>query len=183
MFMSLIVISDNDKPFKISQFSVWPICIINSVKVQQNLFSSGLPNFHFYSQSSLTRKISWMFLEWCIVTLARDTFCRLLYYCFSLVCTSWSHLCWFLSRDLLVLPESLWPSQDLVNTSGAIVLHWAAYWIRRGPQYNYGPVFPSDNKSWSLFIMTCVKYFIKSHDLSINRGNWTQLLNSRCSKT
>lgn len=52
MFMSLIVISDNDKPFKISQFSVWPIFIINSVKVQQNLFSSGPPNFHkFYSVS------------------------------------------------------------------------------------------------------------------------------------
>ena len=50
----LIVISDNDKPFKISQFSVWPIFIINSVKVQQNLFSSGLQismNF-IYSLSS-----------------------------------------------------------------------------------------------------------------------------------
>ena len=49
MFMSLIVISDNDKPFRISQFSVWRIFIINSVKVQQNLFSSGFQNFHeFY---------------------------------------------------------------------------------------------------------------------------------------
>ena len=49
MFMSLIVISDNDKPFRISQFSVWPIYIINSVKVQQNLFSSGFQKFpEFY---------------------------------------------------------------------------------------------------------------------------------------
>ena len=42
----LIVISDNDKPFKISQFSLWPIFIINIVKVEQNLFSSGFQIFH-----------------------------------------------------------------------------------------------------------------------------------------
>lgn len=46
LFMSLIVISDNDKPFKISQFSPWLINTINIVKVQQNLFSSGFQIFH-----------------------------------------------------------------------------------------------------------------------------------------
>ena len=53
----LIVISDNDKPFKISQFSLWPIFIINIVKVQQNLFSSGFQNFHeFYLWSLIFNK-------------------------------------------------------------------------------------------------------------------------------
>ena len=45
MFMSLIVISENDKPFKISQFLLWLIFIINSEKLQQNLVSSGFHNF------------------------------------------------------------------------------------------------------------------------------------------
>ena len=138
MFMSLIVISDNDKPFRISQFSVWRIFIINSVKVQQNLFSSGFQNFHefylwslIFNMEKIQKKVydcSWYEVWW-----PAEIVLRLLCYCFSLVCTSWSHLCWFLSRDLLVLPESLWPSQDLVNTSGAIVHHWA-YWIRGGPR-------------------------------------------------
>ena len=75
MFMSLIVISDNDKPFRISQFSVWRIFIINSVKVQQNLFSSGFQNFHeFYLwKGKKYQKISvWVILVWSMVT-SRDS--------------------------------------------------------------------------------------------------------------